>query len=90
MKPATLPLLFATLFATLACGNALAERADREDWFARELWPAMGALGLHGITVEEADGAGEEGFNRNLIGGIHDSRHALAITNGAIVNASYV
>ena len=34
----------------------LAERIDREDWFPRELWPEMGALGLHGITVSEADG----------------------------------
>jgi isovaleryl-CoA dehydrogenase len=32
----------------------LAKRADAEDWFPREeLWTAMGALGLHGITVEE-------------------------------------
>jgi len=32
----------------------LAARIDAEDWFPREeLWPAMGALGLHGITVEE-------------------------------------
>jgi len=31
----------------------LAARVDAEDWFPRELWPAMGALGLHGITVEE-------------------------------------
>ena len=34
----------------------LAEKADREDWFPRELWVPMGALGLHGITVDEADG----------------------------------
>ncbi|HKX80460.1 MAG TPA: acyl-CoA dehydrogenase family protein [Novosphingobium sp.] len=35
----------------------LAARIDAEDWFPRdELWPAMGELGLHGITVEEADG----------------------------------
>jgi isovaleryl-CoA dehydrogenase len=26
---------------------------DREDEFPRDLWPKMGALGLHGITVEE-------------------------------------
>ena len=31
----------------------LAAKVDAEDWFPRELWPAMGALGLHGITVEE-------------------------------------
>jgi len=35
----------------------LAARIDADDWFPRdELWPAMGELGLHGITVEEADG----------------------------------
>lgn len=34
----------------------LAERIDKEDWFPRELWPEMGALGLHGITVPEEDG----------------------------------
>jgi isovaleryl-CoA dehydrogenase len=31
----------------------LAAEIDREDRFARELWEPMGALGLHGITVEE-------------------------------------
>lgn len=34
----------------------LAHRIDKEDWFPRELWPEMGALGLHGITVPEEDG----------------------------------
>lgn len=34
----------------------LADRIDREDYFPRaELWAQMGELGLHGITVEEAD-----------------------------------
>ena len=37
----------------------LAARIDADDWFPQELWPAMGALGLHGITVpEEAGGLG--------------------------------
>jgi isovaleryl-CoA dehydrogenase len=31
----------------------LAAGIDREDRFPRELWEPMGALGLHGITVEE-------------------------------------
>ena len=31
----------------------LAAAIDREDRFPRELWEPMGALGLHGITVEE-------------------------------------
>src|SRR4051794_3833998 len=34
----------------------LAARIDEEDWFPRELWPEMGALGLHGVTVEEEYG----------------------------------
>lgn len=34
----------------------IAARIDAEDWFPVELWPEMGALGLHGITVDEADG----------------------------------
>ncbi|PBN43250.1 isovaleryl-CoA dehydrogenase [Sphingobium sp. D43FB] len=31
----------------------LAAEIDAKDWFPRDLWPQMGALGLHGITVEE-------------------------------------
>jgi isovaleryl-CoA dehydrogenase len=34
----------------------LAARIDADDWFPRELWPEMGALGLHGITVPEEYG----------------------------------
>ena len=34
----------------------IAAAIDREDRFPRELWPEMGALGLHGLTVDEADG----------------------------------
>ncbi|WP_374296546.1 acyl-CoA dehydrogenase family protein [Sphingomonas sp.] len=34
----------------------LAARMDAEDWFPCDIWPEMGALGLHGITVAEADG----------------------------------
>ena len=30
-----------------------AAQIDRDNAFPRELWPQMGALGLHGITVEE-------------------------------------
>jgi isovaleryl-CoA dehydrogenase len=40
----------------------LADRIDREDWFPRELWPEMGALGLHGITVSEEDGGAGLGY----------------------------
>ena len=34
----------------------LAARIDAENAFPRELWPQMGELGLHGVTVEEAFG----------------------------------
>lgn len=34
----------------------LAAAIDAEDRFPRELWPAMGELGLHGITVAEEEG----------------------------------
>ena len=33
----------------------LADKIDREDWFPRHLWPEMGALGLHGITVDRPE-----------------------------------
>jgi len=45
----------------------LAEKADREDWFPRELWPAMGELGLHGITVEEEFGGLGLGYLEHVI-----------------------
>lgn len=46
----------------------LAARIDAEDWFPRdELWPAMGALGLHGITVPEADGGLGLGYLEHVV-----------------------
>jgi len=45
----------------------LAERIDREDWFPRELWPEMGALGLHGVTVSEDDGGSGLGYLEHCI-----------------------
>jgi isovaleryl-CoA dehydrogenase len=45
----------------------LADKVDREDWFPRELWPEMGALGLHGITVSEADGGAGLGYLEHCV-----------------------
>jgi isovaleryl-CoA dehydrogenase len=45
----------------------LAERIDREDWFPRDLWPEMGALGLHGITVEEEWGGAGLGYVEHCV-----------------------
>jgi isovaleryl-CoA dehydrogenase len=40
---------------------------DREDRFPIELWPDMGALGLHGITVGEDDGGLGLGYLEHVI-----------------------
>src|SRR3979490_3043424 len=40
----------------------LAVEIDRTDRFPIELWPEMGALGLHGITVEEEYGGAGMGY----------------------------
>lgn len=45
----------------------LAARMDAEDWFPREIWPDMGALGLHGITVAEADGGLGLGYLEHVV-----------------------
>ena len=45
----------------------IAAKVDREDWFPRELWPEMGALGLHGITVEEEWGGSGLGYLEHCI-----------------------
>ncbi len=44
-----------------------AEAIDREDKFPRDLWPQMGELGLHGITVPEADGGLGLGYLEHVI-----------------------
>jgi len=45
----------------------LAQRIDEEDWFPKELWPEMGALGLHGITVAEEDGGLGLGYLEHVV-----------------------
>ena len=45
----------------------LAVRIDAEDWFPRELWEPMGALGLHGVTVEEEWGGLGLGYLDHVI-----------------------
>ena len=40
----------------------LARRIDREDWFPRELWPRLGALGVLGPTVPETYGGADLGY----------------------------
>ena len=45
----------------------LAAEIDAKDWFPRELWPAMGELGLHGITVEEEFGGLGLGYLAHVV-----------------------
>ena len=45
----------------------LAGEIDAADRFPRELWPAMGQLGLHGITVEEEFGGLGLGYLEHVV-----------------------
>ena len=45
----------------------LAAEVDRTDNFPRQLWPMMGELGLHGITVEEAYGGAGMGYLEHAV-----------------------
>src|SRR5256885_17152053 len=39
-----------------------ADEIDKTNQFPRDLWPKIGALGLHGITVEEEYGGSGPGY----------------------------
>ena len=45
----------------------IAAKIDADDWFPIELWPEMGELGLHGMTVSEADGGTGLGYLEHTI-----------------------
>ena len=45
----------------------IAAEIDRTDEFPRYLWPEMGALGLHGITVDEEHGGAGLGYLAHCI-----------------------
>ena len=45
----------------------LAAEIDEKDEFPRQLWPQMGELGLHGITVEEEDGGLGLGYLEHVV-----------------------
>ena len=58
----------------------LAQKIDADDWFPRdELWTAMGDLGLHGITVEEADGGLGLGYLEHVVAVEEVSRASASI-----------
>lgn len=45
----------------------IAAAVDAQDRFPIELWPEMGALGLHGITVKEEDGGLGLGYLEHVV-----------------------
>ena len=57
----------------------LATKIDADDWFPRDLWPAMGELGLHGITVAEADGGLGLGYLDHVVAVEEVSRASASI-----------
>lgn len=57
----------------------LAAKIDAEDWFPKELWPQMGELGLHGITVEEEYGGLGLGYLEHVIACEEISRASASI-----------
>ncbi|MDP1025920.1 isovaleryl-CoA dehydrogenase [Sphingomonas sp. KR1UV-12] len=57
----------------------LAAAIDAEDRFPQDLWPAMGELGLHGITVAEADGGLGLGYLEHVVAVEEVSRASASV-----------
>ena len=57
----------------------LAAEIDRTNTFPRELWPQMGELGLHGITVAEEDGGLGLGYLEHVVAMEEVSRASASI-----------
>ncbi len=57
----------------------IASKIDREDWFPRELWPQMGELGLHGMTVPEEWGGTGLGYLHHCIAMEEVSRASASV-----------
>src|SRR6186997_2525774 len=62
--------------------NEIAPRAaeiDRSNQFPRDLWPKIGALGLHGITVEEEYGGAGLGYLAHCVAMEEVSRASASV-----------
>jgi isovaleryl-CoA dehydrogenase len=56
-----------------------AAEIDATNSFPRDLWPKLGALGLHGITVAEADGGAGLGYLAHVIAVEEISRASASV-----------
>jgi isovaleryl-CoA dehydrogenase len=56
-----------------------ADEIDRTNTFPRDLWPQMGALGLHGITVEEDYGGSGLGYLEHVVAMEEVSRASASV-----------
>ena len=56
-----------------------ADEIDRSNQFPRDLWPEMGALGLHGVTVEEEYGGSGLGYVEHCVAMEEVSRASAAV-----------
>ncbi len=56
-----------------------AEEIDRTNQFPRDLWPQMGELGLHGITVEEEYGGSGLGYLEHCVAVEEVSRASASV-----------
>jgi isovaleryl-CoA dehydrogenase len=57
----------------------LADEIDRTNTFPRQLWPEMGELGLHGVTVEEDYGGSGLGYLEHVVAMEEVSRGSAAV-----------
>ncbi len=57
----------------------LAAKIDETNTFPRELWPQMGALGLHGVTVEEDYGGLGLGYLEHVVAMEEVSRASASV-----------
>ncbi|MDB5014949.1 MAG: isovaleryl-CoA dehydrogenase [Daejeonella sp.] len=56
-----------------------AEEIDKTNQFPRDLWPKLGALGLHGITVEEEYGGAGLGYLEHVLAMEEISRASASV-----------
>jgi isovaleryl-CoA dehydrogenase len=56
-----------------------ADEIDRSNTFPRDLWPEMGALGLHGITVDEEYGGSGLGYLAHCVAMEEISRASASV-----------